>query len=114
FTPPADGAYGVTVDARQGPRLVGTAHATLRAGDPRLEFADAERRTSLLERVASETGGHYYDADHAQGLAEDVRYTSSGATTKERLDLWDMPAMLFALLMLVGSEWGYRRMRGLA
>src|SRR6185369_7758562 len=114
FTPAADGAYDVTVDARQGGKLVGTARAVVRAGDPKLEYQDAERHTALLERAASETGGHYYDAGKVSGLAEDVRYTSAGATTRERLDLWDMPVVLFALVILIGSEWGYRRVRGLA
>ena len=114
FTPAADGAYDIMVDARQGARLVGTTHGVLRAGDPRLEFQNAERHTALLERVASETGGKYYDGASASGLPEDVRYTSAGATTRERLDLWDMPAVLIVLLVLVGAEWGYRRVRGLA
>jgi hypothetical protein len=114
FTPSADGNYEIAMDARQGGRLVGTAHAVVRAGDPRLEFADAERHTALLERVAAETGGHYYDGASAAGLPEDVRYTSAGATTRERLDLWDMPIVLLTLFLLIGAEWGYRRVRGLA
>lgn len=114
FTPVADGLQEIIVDARAGGRLVGTARGWLRAGDPRLEFADAERRTALLRRVASETGGRFYEADAAQGLPEDVRFTAAGATTRERLDLWDMPAVLLALFLLMGVEWGYRRARGLA
>jgi len=32
----------------------------------------------------------------------------------EERELWDMPALFLALMTLVGAEWGYRRMRGLA
>ena len=28
-------------------------------------------------------------------------------------DLWDMPVLFLALVLLVGSEWAYRRVRGL-
>src|SRR5205085_2231454 len=54
FTPASDGAYEVAVDARQGGKLVGSAHAVVQAGDPRLEYQDAERHTALLERAARE------------------------------------------------------------
>jgi len=114
YTPAADGLHQVTVDARTGGKLVGTAHAWVQAGDPRTEFADAERHTALLRRVAEETGGHFYEPGDAGGLPEDVQYTTSGATTQQRLDLWDMPAVLLGLLLLIGLEWGYRRVRGLA
>ncbi len=114
ITPPAEGLYEVIVDARVQGRLVGTSRAYVQAGDPRLEFANAERRTALLERLADETGGRVYDIAAADGLPDDVRFTAAGATSRERLDLWDMPAVLLALLTLIGAEWGYRRVRGLA
>lgn len=114
YTPTSDGLHRVTVDARAGAKRVGTAQAWVQAGDPRTEFADAERHTALLRRVADETGGHFYEPSAVGGLPEDVQYTSAGATTQQRLDLWDMPAMLLSLLVLLGLEWGYRRRRGLA
>jgi uncharacterized membrane protein len=114
FAPPSDGLYDVTVEALSGGRSVGSARAWIEAGDPRLEFARAERQTALLRRVAEETGGRYYDLDGAARLVEDAPYTSAGVTVTERLDLWDMPAVLIALVLLLGAEWSYRRMRGLA
>jgi uncharacterized membrane protein len=114
YTPVTDGLHQITVDARAGATLVGTAHSWVQAGDPRTEFVDAERHTALLRRVADETGGHFYEPSALDGLAEDVQYTTAGATTQQRLDLWDMPVVLLTLLVLLGLEWGYRRMRGLA
>jgi hypothetical protein len=32
----------------------------------------------------------------------------------EERDLWDMPALLLLMLGLMGTEWAYRRVRGLA
>jgi hypothetical protein len=43
-----------------------------------------------------------------------VGFTESGVTVKESRDLWDMPALFFLLVLLLGAEWGYRRRRGLA
>jgi len=39
--------------------------------------------------------------------------TGAGVTLVEELDLWDMPFLFFLLLMLMGGEWGFRRIRGL-
>jgi hypothetical protein len=47
-------------------------------------------------------------------LPKDIVYSAHGTTVVQRLDLWDMPVVFLALLLLVGAEWGYRRARGLA
>ena len=68
----------------------------------------------LLQRVAEETGGRFYTPETALSLADDIQYVGRGVTVVEEHDLWDMPILLFLLVTLVFSEWGYRRFRGLA
>ena len=82
------------------------------AGDA--EYFDAAMRGSLLRRIADDTGGHFFTAATAASLPEAVTYTGRGVTVIEERDLWDMPIVLFALLGLLGAEWGFRRVRGLA
>jgi hypothetical protein len=77
------------------------------------EFFDAGMRRSLLERIAEETGGRYYTPETVNRLPEDLRYTGSGVTLTEERELWDMPFLFLMLVGLVGSEWGFRRKRGL-
>jgi hypothetical protein len=67
-----------------------------------------------LQRIAEETGGRFYTPDSVAGLAEDVKYAGRGVTTTEERELWHMPIILMTLLGLVGAEWGYRRVVGLA
>jgi len=43
-----------------------------------------------------------------------ARGCGRGVTVVEERDLWDMPIVLIALLVLLGAEWGFRRVRGLA
>jgi hypothetical protein len=47
-------------------------------------------------------------------MPEDIAYTGRGLVAQEEKDLWDMPAILLGVLLLLGLEWGYRRYRGLA
>ena len=71
-------------------------------------------RAPLLERLAEETGGQFYTRETVARLPEDMSYTEGGTTVRERRDLWDMPIIFLLLIGVVGSEWGYRKLRGLA
>jgi hypothetical protein len=115
YTPTEHGVYRIDVAARTpDDSLVTSDPAFIDVGSPTTEYVDAELRPSLLRRVANETGGRYYPSASASQLAKDMVYTAAGATTLERLDLWDMPVILLVLLLLVSGEWAYRRVRGLA
>src|SRR5215467_10460729 len=118
FVPDEQGVYDVKVDAS---RTVGgqsktlgsnSVHVRVSAGDA--EYFDAAMRGSLLRRIADDTGGRFFTSANAASLPEAVTYTGRGVTVVEERDLWDMPIVLFALLGLLGAEWGFRGVRGLA
>lgn len=114
FVPDEPGTYEVkTTAVRDGKELgTGTMHARASAGDA--EYFDAAMRSTLLSRLAEETGGRFFTPDNAASLPEAINYSGRGVTVVEERDLWDMPIILIALLGLIGAEWGYRRQRGLA
>src|ERR1043166_166766 len=97
-------------DGRQDKDLGAAAlHVRVSAGDA--EYFDAAMRAPLLQRVAEETGGRFFPAATASALPEAVSYTGRGVTVVEERELWDMPALLMALVGLVCAEWGFRRAR---
>lgn len=108
------GLYSVGADARRGADTVRGPPAALLADDSGADVEQAEQRAPLLRRIARETGGRYYPLAAAGQLAEDVKYTESGVSVREALDLWDMPAIFLLLAVLLGAEWAIRRSRGLA
>lgn len=114
FTPSVDGLHEIRVQAHQGERLLGEAVTYVDVGDVHAEYFGAQMRKPLLQRIASETGGGFYTPETLGTLPEDVSFTESGATVHEQRDLWDMPILLLVLLGLVGGEWVYRRLKGLA
>ena len=67
-----------------------------------------------VERIAEETGGRFYTPESVAALPEDLQYTGAGVTVVEEKDLWDMPALLGLIVLLVGVEWALRRQWGLA
>ena len=107
------GLHEINVEARRGDAVVGSARAYVNASDADLEFFDAHARPGTLKRIAEQTGGRSYDAQNAAAMAEDIQLLGAGASATERKDLWDMPAIFLALLILACAEWLYRRRRGL-
>ena len=114
FTPAIDGIYEVAVSAGRDTTSLGIGETSVRVAPGTEEFRDPYQRRSLLERVANETGGRYYTTENVAELPEDLRFTGGGVTVTEEHDLWDMPILFLLLAGLLGTEWVYRRRRGMA
>ena len=114
FTPTEKGLYRVDVRTRMGTDSIVSDPSYISAGDLSTEYFGAEMRAPLLRRIADETGGRFYTGDKVSELAKDIVFTDVGNTVVDRKDLWDMPIGFLLLIALVTSEWGYRKLRGLA
>ena len=113
FVPGGDGVHEVRVRAIAGADTTFSPTTYLRVAEPVEEYFGAERHDVLLEQLARETGGRTYSPARAAEIARDLTYSSSGATSIQRLDLWDAPLVLLMLLILLAGEWVLRRRRGL-
>jgi hypothetical protein len=114
FTAPAPGLQVIRVEATAPNGQVLRDSVVVRVGDTNAEYVDAEMRAPLLKRIADETGGKFYRPGHTSTLVDDVAMSKNGVTVVNQMDLWDMPAIFFLLVLLVSAEWAYRRARGLA
>jgi hypothetical protein len=114
FTPTEKGLYRVDVRTRMGTDSIVSDPSYVASGDLSTEYFGAEMRAPLLRRIADETGGRFYTSDKVADLAKDIVFTDVGNTVVDRKDLWDMPIGFLLLIALVTSEWGYRKLRGLA
>lgn len=114
FTPRDTGRYTVDAVARTGRDSLQAVTTTVLVDERGADVAQAELRTPLLRRIAEETGGVYYPLSSAAALANDAVFTNAGVTVREAKDLWDMPAVFLLVAVLLVTEWGYRRWRGLA
>ena len=114
FVADESGTYQIKATAVRDGKELGTnvMHTRATAGDA--EYFDAAMRSSLLNRVAEDTGGHFFTPDTAASLPEAINYSGRGVTVVEERELWDMPIVLLLLIALTGTEWAYRRARGLA
>ncbi|MCA1789302.1 MAG: glutamine amidotransferase [Thioalkalivibrio sp.] len=113
FRPTVEGDYEVAIAADRSDAPLGSSATHFRVGPGDEEYFGAGRRTRLLERIAQDTGGRAYTPATVSTLPEDISVTGAGVTLIEERDLWDMPILFLAMLLLMGAEWGFRRIRGL-
>jgi len=115
FTPTEDGLYKITVGGTtRDNRDVSRGQTTVRVAPSDAEYFGAAMRAPLLRRLAEETEGRFFRAADTAGLVDAISYSGKGITVVEERELWDMPIVLLLLLTAMGSEWLYRRARGLA
>lgn len=113
FRPLEMGDYEIDVAASRGEASLGNDRTYVHVTPSDREYFGSARRTQLLQRIADDTGGRFYTRETVARLPEDIRITGAGVTLSEEHELWDMPALFLLMLLLMGAEWGYRRVRGL-
>ncbi len=113
FATEEEGLYEVRTDVARGGEQLGSQTTYVQVTDPMDEYFGAQMKSSLLRRLAEETGGQFYTPETVRSLPEDVRYTESGSTVYEELEIWDMPVVFLLLVGLLATEWGLRKARGL-
>jgi uncharacterized membrane protein len=80
--------------------------------DDRLEYFNTAQNSTLLKRIAAETGGSYFTPESASNILDELRFSNSGITERDWLVLWSMPFNFLLLLILKLSEWILRRRWG--
>ena len=106
------GSYLAEIKASRGAQALGSDVLTFRREDGLAENFHREQNRELLEKLAAETGGHYYTPRTARRLPDEISYSQAGITSREIKDLWDMPAIFLLILGLRSCEWMLRRRWG--
>jgi len=106
------GSYVAEIVAGRDKEELGRDMVAFRREDGVAENFHTAQNRELLEKLADETGGRYYNASNAGKLADEISYSEAGITTRETRDLWDMPAVFLLALLLRGGEWVLRRRWG--
>jgi hypothetical protein len=105
----AAGLYRVVMTAKLGDKPLGEAVTHLRRIDGVREQFGVYQHRPMLERIAHDTGGRYWQLDQLAGLPEAIRYSRAGMVERQTLDLWNMPAGFLLLALLKLGEWLLRR-----
>jgi len=109
---PQTGSYVAEISAARSGGQLESDVLTFRREDGIAENFHREQNRDLLQKLADETGGHYYTLKEADRLPREIAYSQAGITSREMKDLWNMPAIFFAILLLRSAEWLLRRKWG--
>jgi len=106
------GSYVAEIRAHHGKDDLGSDSVAFRRENGVAESFHREQNRDLLERLAEETGGHYYQPGDAHRLPDTIAYSEAGITERETMDLWNMPIVFLAAVGLRAAEWLLRRRWG--
>ncbi len=106
------GTYQVEVTANRTDESLGRDALVFHREDGVAENFHPQQNRELLEKIASETGGRYWRLEDVAKLPAEISFSEAGITTRETMDLWDMPAFFLLALLLKASEWLLRRKWG--
>jgi hypothetical protein len=114
LTSTGTGPYHVEVEAAQGSENLGSNHTAFQVQDRPVEFYDPALNTRLLQSVATSTGGKYYPLSKLGDIPDDAQYVDGQTSYVEQKELWDVPFLFMLLCITFGSEWFWRKRKGLA
>ena len=109
FVPPESGTWYFEALAERDGEAVSLSRSSILYESGQAEHFNFRANPGLLQRLAEATGGHYYRAGELAGLADQLRYSSSGITETDYRSIWDAPAVFVLLLLLKAGEWLLRR-----
>ena len=69
------------------------------------EHFSQQQNKRWLERLAYETGGHYYSLDDLKRLPEMLRSNNAGIVREQVVPVWNMPILFLLIVLLKVSEW---------
>lgn len=111
--PSFEGVYSLVVSASIDGTEVGRRSASFLVRPSRREYFDAVLKRPFLERLAEDAGGYYYTPDDAESIPVNLRSRRTSTSIYTMDYLWDMPFLFGLALVLLSTEWIWRRRKGL-
>ena len=86
-------------------------------GQVNVEFLQTRMNKPLLEQIAYQTGGKYYDIDRAEELARDLatgaKLGPKETVTTSEIELWNWHYLAALVILLFAVEWFLRKRSGM-
>ncbi|MFH1259691.1 MAG: glutamine amidotransferase [Elusimicrobiota bacterium] len=113
YEPGEEGKYSFTASAWKAKKYLGETTESILVSYPSAEQDNPEFNPALLTEIALESGGKYFDLNRVEFDKIKPLIKKSAPTKKIKKTLWDSGWLYLALILLLGSEWLIRRLKGL-
>jgi hypothetical protein len=114
FIPSKRGEYKVDVIGTLGQESLGTQHGRFEVAESYAEFVNPDLNAQLLQTLARVSGGEYYTFENAAQMVNQISLVDSATSQLSEVEIWDMPLIFGAVVLLLALEWFLRKRRGLA
>jgi hypothetical protein len=112
-----EGEYSFAASVLANGASIGSDHGTFSIGGLNAEFLETRMNKSLLQQLAAQTGGRYYDSDNIRSLAQDVfmlpNFKPRDVSLSARIEIWNSRWMLALVTLLFALEWFLRKRIGM-
>jgi hypothetical protein len=113
----SEGEYQFTGTVTENSQRLGEERGKFSVGGLEVEFQETKMNKALLQQLAHESGGKYFDPEQTSDLPNDLR--SSGVLTPKEIthsrefELLGLPSLVIVIVLLFGTEWFLRKQSGL-
>jgi hypothetical protein len=101
-------ANGVTIGSDQG---------TFSVGGQNAEFLETRMNKPLLQQIAAQTGGQYYDNNNFGSLKHDItmmpNFKPRDVSKSAEIEIWNSRWMLALVIFIFALEWFLRKRNGM-
>jgi hypothetical protein len=112
-----EGDYSFTASASANGIEIGKTSGRFSVGDQSVEFSETKMNKPLLQQLAAVSGGTYTDAADFNALVDGLltrpEMKPSPRTSTSEIELWNLPLLLFIIVILLGIEWFLRKRSGM-
>lgn len=112
-----EGEYTFTATVTANGAAIGSDQGTFSVGGLNAEFLDTRMNKSLLQQIAAQTGGQYYDGDNIGSLAHDVtsmpNFNPRDVSKSAEIEIWNSRWILTLALFTFALEWFLRKRNGM-
>ena len=109
--------YKYTATVMEHGATIGTDQGTFSVGGQNAEFLETRKNKSLLEQIAAQTGGRYYDSGQVDRLAQDMttmqNFKPRDVSASAEIEVWNSRWMLVLAVLLFAAEWFLRKRSGM-
>jgi hypothetical protein len=112
-----EGEYKFTAAVTANGAALGGDEGTFSVGGQNAEFLETRMNKPVLQQIAAQTGGRYYDSGDIRSLDQDVaampNFKPRDVSTSAEVEIWNSRWMLALVLVVFAFEWFLRKRYGM-
>lgn len=113
LNPNQPGDYNLTALVEYQGRLFGESKTMFTVGEYSAELADTRMQKALLENIALVSRGQYISPDSVTNFEKALNSNSQETVLIKENELWNNPAILLLIVLLLATEWFIRKKKGM-